>query len=341
MFILFLIHKLNYLEVEILAVFQYDIIRILQVYLVQGLVFLFFVSLSIIILKRDKKRLNKVFSGFYILVSLGLFFNFIYTPMRSDDLVIIIEILNFITNYCLLLGPIFLVIFQLILLKSEKIITGKKQTIIFVSYSIVLLSMIGFMFGEETGVDISGPNWVPIYHLPIYIYLMVVHSISSTIPTIFLSTMIYRKLEDTALRNKWRFFMVGIHSLNIFMYGTYSSYILEVVLPGFRFGWSIVGLILVVTGGYMLFYGVGRQLRKEETKFTIGNLEEIKRIMQTSTKVNLNRMQDVLGMERKNFNKEIFKWAEIFNFIIDGDYLIVNKETVSNFINYLDAKLRR
>lgn len=135
--------------------------------------------------------------------------------------------------------------------------------------------------------------------------------------------------------------MVGIHSLNIFMYGTYSSYILEVVLPGFRFGWSIVGLILVVTGGYMVFYGVGRQLRKEETKFTIGNLEEIKRIMQTSTKVNLDRMQDVLGMERKNFNKEIFKWAEIFNFIIDGDYLIVNKETVSNFINYLDAKLRR
>ena len=324
-----------------MAEFQYDIVRILQVYLVQGLVFLFFVSLSIIILKRDKKRLNKIFSGFYILVSLGLFFNFIYVPMRSNDLVIIIEILNFITNYCLLLGPIFLVIFQLILLKSEKIITEKKQTIIFVSYSIVLLSMIGFMFGEETGVDILGPNWVPIYHLPIFIYLVVVHSIGSTIPTIFLSTMIYRKIEDSEIRNKWRFFMVGIHGLNIFMYGTYSSCILEVVLPGFRFGWSIVGLILVVTGGYMLFYGVGRQLRREETKLTIGNLEEIKRIMQTSTKVNLDRMQDALGMERKNFNKEIFRWAEIFNFNIDGDYLVVNKETVSNFIRYLDAKLRK
>ena len=328
------------MEVEILAEFQYDVIRILQVYLVQGLVFLFFVSLSIIILKRDRKRLNKIFSGFYILVSIGLFFNFIYAPLRSDELVILIEILNFITNYCLLLGPIFLVIFQLILLKSEQIITEKRQTIIFASYSIVLLSMIGFMFGEETGVDISGPNWVPIYHLPIYIYLVIVHSITSTIPTIFLSTMIYKKLEDIAIKNKWRFFMIGIHSLNIFMYGTYSSYILEVVLPGFRFGWSIVGLFLVVAGGYMIFYGVGRQLEKEETKFTIGNLEQIKRIMQTSTKVNLDRMQDVLGMKRKNFNKEIFKWAEIFSFIIDGDYLIVNKETLSNFINFLEAKLR-
>jgi len=329
------------LEVEILAESQYDIVRILQVYLVQGLVFLFFVYLSILILKRDKKRLNKIFSGFYILVLIGLLFNFIYTPLRSDDLVLVIEILNFITNYCLLLGPIFLVIFQLILLKSEKIITEKKQLIIIFSYSIVLLSMIGFMFGEETGVDITGPNWVPIYHLPIYIYLVVVHSIGSTIPTIYLSTMIYRKLEDTEIRNKWRLFMVGIHSLNIFMYGTYSSYILEVILPGFRFGWSIVGLILVITGGYMVFYGVGRQLGKEETILTISNLEEIKRIMQTSTKVNLDRMQDVLGMERKKFNKDIFRWAEIFNFSIDGDYLVVNKETVSNFISYLDAKLRK
>jgi len=329
------------LEVDYLVLFQYDIVRILQVYLVQGIVFLFFVSLSIIILKRDRKRLNKIFSGFYILISLGLLFNFIYTPMRGNDLAMVIEILNFITNYCLLLGPIFLVVFQLVLLKSEKIITKKKQLVIIISYSIVLLSLIGFMFGEETGVDITGPNWVPIYHLPIFIYLVVVHSISSTIPTIFLSTMIYKKLENSEIRKKWRFFMIGIHSLNIFMYGTYTSYILEVVLYGFRFVWSIVGLVLVVTGGYLVFYGVGRQLRKEQTKFSIENLEEIKRIIKTSTKINLDRMQDVLGMERKNFNKEIFRWAEIFNFKIDGDYLVVNEETVSNFISFLDAKLRK
>ena len=324
-----------------MAEIQYDVVRILQVYLIQGLVFLFFVYLSILILKRDKKRLNRIFSGFYILISLGLLFNFIYAPLRSDDLVSVIEILNFVTNYCLLLGPIFLVVFQLILLKSEKVITEKKQLIIILSYSVVLVSLIGFMFGEETGVDITGPTWVPIYHLPIFIYLVIVHSISSTIPTIYLSTMVYKKLEDPMIRNKWRFFMVGIHSLNIFMYGTYSSYILEVVLPGFRFGWSIVGLILVVAGGYMVFYGVGRQLGKEEIKFTTENLEEIKRIMQTSIKVNLDRMQDVLGMERKSFNKEIFRWAEMFNFNIDGDYLVVNKETLSNFLRYLDAKLRK
>ena len=133
-----------------MAEIQYDVVRILQVYLIQGLVFLFFVYLSILILKRDKKRLNRIFSGFYILISLGLLFNFIYAPLRSDDLVSVIEILNFVTNYCLLLGPIFLVVFQLILLKSEKVITEKKQLIIILSYSVVLVSLIGFMFGEET-----------------------------------------------------------------------------------------------------------------------------------------------------------------------------------------------
>ena len=259
------------MEVEILAVFQSGFfsnisIRLIQVYLVQGLVFVFFVSLSIIILKRDRKRLNKVFSGFYILVSLGLLFNFIYAPMRSDNLVLVIEILNFITNFCLLLGPIFLVVFQLILLKSEKIITKKKQLILIVSYSLVLLFMIGFMFGEETGVDItSGNSWIPIYHLPIYIYIVVVHSIGSTIPTIYFSIKVYKKLANPMLKNKWRFFIVGIHSLNFFMYGTYSSYILEVIIHGFRFAWSIVGFILVVAGGYLVFYGVGRQLEKKET----------------------------------------------------------------------------
>ncbi|MHA2401264.1 MAG: hypothetical protein ACXADU_20570 [Promethearchaeota archaeon] len=240
-------------------------IRLLQVFLVQGLVFLFFVSISIIILKRDRKRLNRIFSGFYILVSLGLLFNFIYAPMRSDNLVGVIEVFNFLTNFCLLLGPIFLVVFQLILLKSEKIVTKKRQRILIISYSIVLLFMIAFMFGEETGVDInSGTSWIPIYHLPIYIFLVVVHSIGSTIPTIYLSFKVLKKLTNPMLRNKWKFFMVGIHSLNFFMYGTYTSYILEVIIHGFRFAWSVAGFFIVIAGGYLLFYGVGRQLEKEK-----------------------------------------------------------------------------
>ncbi len=185
--------------------------------------------------------------------------------MRSDDLVGVIEVFNFLTNFCLLLGPIFLVVFQLILLKSEKIVTKKRQVILIISYSIVLLFMIAFMFGEETGVDInSGTSWIPIYHLPIYIFLVVVHSIGSTIPTIYLSFKVLKKLTNPMLRNKWKFFMVGIHSLNFFMYGTYTSYILEVIIHGFRFAWSVAGFFIVIIGGYLLFYGVGRQLEKEE-----------------------------------------------------------------------------
>jgi len=258
------------LRVEIVVFFQSGFfssisIRLIQVYLVQGLVFLFFLSLAIIILRRDRKRLNKIFAGFYVLVSLGLFFNFIYAPMRNDSLVVVIEVFNFLTNFSLLLGPIFLVIFQLILLKSEKIITKKKQMLIIISYAAVLSIMIAFMFGTETGVDInSGTLWIPIYHLPIYIFIIVVHSIGSTIPTVYLSIKVLKKLTNPILKNKWKYFMVGIHSLNFFLYGTYSSYILEVIIHGFRFGWSVAGFFIVIVGGYLLFYGVGRQLEKEE-----------------------------------------------------------------------------
>jgi hypothetical protein len=260
-------------------------------------------------------------------------------PIRSDDLVFVIEILNFMTNYCLMLGPFFLVVFQIILLKSEKVITNKKQLFLIGLYAVILLSMIGFLFGTETGVDInSGTNWIPIYNAPIYLFLVLVHSFGSTIPTIYLSTKIYRKLEDQILKRKWEFFMIGIHSLNFFMYGTFTSYILRSSI--FRFIWSIIGLIIVLAGAYMVFYGVGRQLEKEEIKFKPVDIDDIERIMRTSTRVNLNRMQDALGMDRQDFNKLIFKWAELFTFTIDGDYLIVNKETVPNFISYLKAKFR-
>jgi len=37
----------------------------------------------------------------------------------------------------------------------------------------------------------------------------------------------------------------------------------------------------------------------------------------------------------------IFKWAEEFSFTIDGDYLVINKETVSDFIDALDDEYKK
>jgi len=49
-------------------------------------------------------------------------------------------------------------------------------------------------------------------------------------------------------------------------------------------------------------------------------------------------MKDTLNLDTYTFNEKIFEWAKRFSFTIDGDYLVVNKDTVSDFMNALDEQ---
>jgi len=68
--------------------------------------------------------------------------------------------------------------------------------------------------------------------------------------------------------------------------------------------------------------------------------EKIKTMLEVSKRISLDRMQDVLEMEKKTFNKRIFDLAKQYGFTIDGDYLIVNKETVSDFVDSLEKMFK-
>jgi len=78
-----------------------------------------------------------------------------------------------------------------------------------------------------------------------------------------------------------------------------------------------------------------QEIEKKETKER-QIIEKITRIMKVSTRVNLDRMQDVLNMDKTLFNNKIFEWADEFEFKIDGDYLIVNQDSVSKFLASLN-----
>ena len=78
-------------------------IRIITIYGAQGLVFAWFTYLAYRILKRDRKRLNLIFSGFYLSVVVGTLFNFIYGPIADEQIVLI---LNFCTNFGAFYAPI-------------------------------------------------------------------------------------------------------------------------------------------------------------------------------------------------------------------------------------------
>jgi len=231
--------------------------RFITIYIAQGLVFAVFLFLAFRILKRDRKRLNVIFAGFYLSPVIGLFVNFIYGPLSEEAIIIA---LNFITNFGIFYAPIFLVVFELILLKSEKVITSSKQLIILIIYGIAMFSMIFFLFMPGWGVTIDeGTKWSPKWSFPFFIYLVIVESFA-VIPDLFLSFRIFKKFEDEVLKKKWKLFIYGFCALAIFMYGIFVSNFLG--NDTFRLIMGLIGLILAITGAYLMYYGVGRQIEK-------------------------------------------------------------------------------
>ncbi len=234
-------------------------IRVITIYGAQGLVFAWFAYLAYRILKRDRKRLNLIFSGFYLSVVVGTLFNFIYGPIANEQIVVI---LNYFTNFGAFYAPIFFVVFNLILLKSEKVITPAKQLMIFIGYGVYMFCMIFFVLaGAGWGVSLNvSTNWSPVWHLPFFLYMILGVTLFTILPLLYLSFQIYKKFEDEELKKKWKFFIFGVIAFIIFMYTIFFSNFLN--NPTVRTLIGPIGVILALIGGYMMYTGVGRQLEK-------------------------------------------------------------------------------
>jgi len=239
-----------------MVLFQLTAMRFLTIYIAQGFIFVFFLFLAIKILKRDRKRLNVIFSGFYISPVIGFLVNFIYGPMTDVNLVLL---LNFVTNFGIYYSAIFLVVFDLILLKSEKVITTTKQILILLGYGIAMFCMIFFLFIPGAGVTLNA-TWSPVWAFPFFIYVVLVVSIGAVIPFLYLSFQIHKKFEDDLLKKKWKYFIYGFCCLIVFMYGIFISNTLNDAT--FRIILGLIGLVLAIAGGYLMYTGVGRQLEK-------------------------------------------------------------------------------
>ena len=67
-------------------------------------------------------------------------------------------------------------------------------------------------------------------------------------------------------------------------------------------------------------------------------IEKIKKMMKVSTRLKLDMMQRVLKLNQEVFEEKIFDWASQFDFTIDDDFLVVNKERIDDFIEALDKQ---
>ncbi|GAH14019.1 unnamed protein product, partial [marine sediment metagenome] len=62
------------------------------------------------------------------------------------------------------------------------------------------------------------------------------------------------------LKRKWRFFIFGFIALMTFMYAIFiSNYLGD---PTVRLLIGVVGLILAILGGFLMYFGVGKQIEK-------------------------------------------------------------------------------
>ncbi len=232
-----------------------DISRIIQVYVVQGFIAVFFLYLAYNIFKRDRKRLNLLFGLSFIFVTIGLINNMIYALIQFE---LALLVFNFITNFSVGFGLIFLTIFNLILLRSEKVITVKVQNLIILVYGILLFSMIIFLpLGGMTINETT--NYRAVWSLPYYLYVIIVISIGGVIPTLITSVIIYIQFTDVDLKKRWKYFIIGTSGLYIYMYGAFTTNLLNIEL--LRLIWSVVSLSIVIFI-YLMYYGVGRQLER-------------------------------------------------------------------------------
>ena len=234
--------------------FQLDTTRIIQVYVVQGIIAAFFWFLAYKILKRDTKRLNLIFSLGFISSAVGLMINFIYAPLTNEAIVIV---LYYITIFVMFLFGAFFVVFVLMLLKSEKVITPKKQLLYVLIY---LAAELCSLFIPE-GVTINASTeWKPVWSVAFFAYFVGVLLIFGMIPSLYYSIQIYKQFEDELIKKKWKYFIYGIIGIYVFAVGTLFSNTLNVQI--FRTVWSGISLVLVILSPLLMYYGVGRQIEK-------------------------------------------------------------------------------
>ena len=235
---------------------QLDMARILQVFIIQGIILIFFTYIAICIISRGRSKLNITFSLFYICIVVAAVVNMIYALILDESIVLI---LNFIVNFFVAFGLIFLLSFNYQILKSKFEFTIKKQMALILVYAILLAFMAAFLpFG---GVIINeSTGWKPVWSLIFFLYVIIVVSIVAMIPTIYTSLKIYSGFESKDIRKRWILYFVGMCGFFSYMYGAfYINYLND---PSIRLIFSIYG-ITVFLWAYLVYYGVGKQLSSE------------------------------------------------------------------------------
>ncbi len=217
-----------------------------------AIIIFIFLLVAYKILRRNRNELTLSLASFYIIMSIGLILNAIYLPLRINPLV---YILYFFTVFCLLLGQIFLVLFNYFLLKFGARISRKATLIFLIIYVILILLNLsipgGFTINETT-------DWKPKWTWALLVTVSMFIMCFIIIPFTILFIKIYKFFNDEELKKKLLFFYTGYCGMTAAFYGgliyiTWDN-------PIFIIVWTIIVLPISLTSGLLIYYGIGSKL---------------------------------------------------------------------------------
>lgn len=231
-----------------------------------GILALFFSIIAFQILRRKRQRFHIITSGFFISLSIGFVLNMVYAAI-SDLLAILI--LNFLTNFFIFFGVVFLFIVNMIILESTLIYSIKRQNRYIMLYGILLfvgmliLVLIGRIFDVEgqpfLGVQIIDD--VPQWGLIFFAYIVLMMTSFTIIPIIYTNFKIYSRFETKALKRKWTAHLLGFLGLAaVFYLLSIYNYLDSEDFSTIRSLISIFS-ISVVLWGYLMYRGIGIKLK--------------------------------------------------------------------------------
>jgi len=255
--------------VEEITLLQVDIPRFIIIYVIQGVIVIYFSIMAYQIIRRRRQRLNLIFGAFFISVCIGNVLNMIYAVIPLH-LVVIIEILHLLTLFFIFFSIIFIPILNMIILESTLIYSVKRQNRHIILYGfllffgMLLLLIIQEIFGLQGpfsfgfDIDENGPKWSLIF----FLYITLITFGFGVIPIISTNWKIYKSFEAGELKRKWRFYFIG--SLGVFSVA-YSIMIAN-LLQSFGVLWfraviSFAG-ISIVLWAQLMYYGIGSKLKK-------------------------------------------------------------------------------
>ena len=176
-----------------------------------------FLGISILI-RGPQKRINQMFFIFLLLIALGLINNIIYRTIDDPQLNII---MNQVSIFFPSLSIVFLFLFNLIILKSDKIITDKLKLILIIIW-VILCSMFFVIAAIIPDSVTFNTDNNPVWRWEFAAYGLIIDQLSFTF-ILIVNVQIYKRFEHEELKKKYLYTIASVLMFDWVLVGNFIN----------------------------------------------------------------------------------------------------------------------